>query len=69
MTNQKQLESLQTDWEQAAQLAAEQVERRQDLDKTLTESAGLHIKSGAEAGGLWGTTSCGCQSQSCDVIC
>ena len=65
----KQLKSLQTEWEQAAQLAAEQVERESELGKKLTEGAGLHVKSGVEAGGLWGTTSCGCESYSCNVIC
>lgn len=71
MDNKKQTpEQLQTDWERATERAAAESSRTQDLGDMLTDSAGLYIKSGVEAGGLWGTTSCTCQ-QTCtqNAVC
>lgn len=53
---------LQERWERAVERAAEENMREQELNETLTESAGLHIKSGVDAAGVWGTTSCTCQN-------
>lgn len=70
MKNQKHLESLQTEWDQATERAALQVERDEMLGDMLTVSAGLHIKSGIESGGLWGTTSCTCENScTCGATC
>lgn len=63
MKKQHNIKSLEQEWEQAAHRAAEQSERASDLGEILTEGAGLRVKSGVQAGGLWGTTgSCTCNN-------
>lgn len=62
--NTNKIQALQTRWDQAAERAAQEASRPQDLGQALNEGAGLHVKSGVEAGGLWGSTSCTCQ-QTC----
>ncbi len=58
---------LQAQWELASQRAAEEQSLEPPLGEMLTEAVGLHVKSGVEAGGLWGTTSCTCEN-SCDCF-
>lgn len=58
-------EQLQAEWDRAVERAARENARDQDLGEMLTHGAGLHINSGVQAGGLWGTTSCTCAA-SCD---
>jgi hypothetical protein len=70
MQNKNQAIRLGQEWDDAIERAQQATTREQPLGDMLTESAGLHIKSGVEAGGLWGTTSCTCQ-QTCtqNAIC
>lgn len=61
MSNNKPLQDLQDQWERAIERAEQETLRPTDLGAELDEGAGLHIKSGVQAGGLWGTTtSCTC---------
>ncbi len=56
--------NLQDLWENAIERAVEEKSNTQDLnDEKLGEAAGVHIKSGVRASGLWGTTtSCTCNN-------
>ena len=55
-------------WERAIERAIADKPVVQELsDEKLGEAAGVHIKSGIDASGLWGTTSCTCQA--CSQIC
>lgn len=65
MTENKKLTDLQAAWEQGVEQANQQPGSDAQLGDQLREAAGLHIKSGVQAGGIWGTTSCTCE-QTCD---
>ncbi len=63
-------QELQQQWERGIERATEEQPTHQELGGMLNEAAGLHIKSGAQAGGLWGSTSCSCvNSCDCSNIC
>ncbi len=49
-------------WERAVERASEEMLPRQELaEQNLNEIAGMRVKSGAKAGGLWGATN-GCSA-------
>lgn len=58
-------EQIQEQWDNAAERALQQPAENQTLGDLLQEAAGLHVKSGVQAGGIWGTTSCTCEN-TCD---
>jgi hypothetical protein len=60
MQEQNNVRRLNQQWDDAVDRAQHETPRTHDLGDMLTETSGLHIKSGVEAGGLWGTTSCTC---------
>lgn len=56
-------------WERGIERATEDTSGTNEIsNEKLGETAGLHIKTGISASGLWGTTSCSCQ-QGCTHMC